>query len=165
VSAVEVVETAFYCSLAAFALYACWRDPDLSWVGIWLALNTAISNLLYYGSARLEVKVGAYTLVEAMVALAAFCAWGAHRRWQLVAVVIFAGLSVASNAALASIISPTPRQVFLWASTTNACFAVECLLASWVGVSHGYRTGRFDWWSRLHWPPAQPDVARSQAED
>lgn len=151
----------FYGSLAGLAVWATCRDRDLSWIGAMLVLNLVVSNLLWFFSS-VESRPGAYTMLELFVALSAVMCWLEHRYRGLIALVAVAGLSIAANVALAATWSPTDGQVRMHEIITNVCFALECLIATGVGVAHGYRTGRF----RRRLIPgrlrAQSDAARKE---
>ena len=149
----------FYGGLAAIALWATWRDFDLRWVGLWLVAGYVITNVMYF-TVTVETMVGPYTFIEVMVAIAAMSAWTEHRYSALVLLVAINLASIGANVAFAANFPPNVRQIFLWELTTNICFAAECLIAAGVGVSHGYRTGRFTRRLRPGGNHAQPDAAR-----
>lgn len=140
----ELLIIAFYGSLALGALWATRHDQDLIWVGGWLVAGWAMSNFIW-ALGDPSAKPGPYSLIEAMVALAAVVAFDRHRYRALLIIVSLNILSICANLAFASIIKADERQVFLHAVTTNLIFAAECLLAIGIGVAHGHRIGRFDW--------------------
>lgn len=151
----------FYGCLAALAFWATWRDRDLIWLGFWLVFGYLISNALFF-LAPLDWRPGVYSVIEVMVFFAASMAWYVEKRhrWQLLILCWANILSIAATVAFAATITPNPRQIFLWELTTNICFAVECLLATWVGVADGYRTGRFVRLPRSDGRAVAPDAAR-----
>lgn len=151
----------FYGSLAALALWATWRDRELVWIGFWLVGGFLISNVLFF-LATLEWRPGPYSVIEVMVFFAAMMAWAEERRlrWPLLILCGVNVLSIAATVAFAATIAPNRSQIFLWELTTNICFAVECLLATWVGVADGYRTGRFARVPRSDGRVVAPDAAR-----
>lgn len=150
----------FYGLLALAALLATRYDGELRLIGVWLVIGWAISNLLdWYAPPTL--RPGPYTLIEMMVALAAYCAWGVHGYRALVLIVIVNIASICANVAFALNFPPSPQQIYLFAVTTNATFALECVLAAGVGIAHGRRTGHFLHWPRLRRAVAQPHVGRA----
>lgn len=152
-----------YGSLAALALWATWRDHDLYWIGVWLAVGWAVSNMLF-ATLPPQARPGPYTVIEVLVALSAYFAWAEHRHRALVVLVGVNVLSIMANVAFASTISPVPRQIWLYEVTTNMCFAAECLLAAGVGIAHGRRAGRFDSWVGAGRRALEPHVARQRRE-
>lgn len=148
-----------YGVLACVAMWATWRNFELFWVGFWLVFGWAASNLLF-AYAPVEARPGPYTVIEMMVALAAFCAFAEHRYKALIGVVMFNVASIAINVAFATLSDPDQRQIYLYEVTTNLCWAGQCLLAAGVGVAHGRRTGRFPHWPLVRRDAAQPDAAR-----
>lgn len=156
-----------YGALAITAFWATWRDEDLRWIGVWLVGGWALSNMVAE-LAPVTYRPGPYTLIEMMVATAAYCAWGIHRKhryaWALVAIVIFNTASIALNIAFAWSFPPEWRQIHVFEVGTNLCFAAECLLATGVGVADGYRTGRFHWRPLFRRSIAQPDAARQRVD-
>lgn len=153
-----------YGLLAWLAFWACLRDRDLFWIGLWLLGGWGISNLLdWYAPA--SVAPGPYTLIEIMVLTAAYCAWVEHRPryvWPLIAIAICNTASIVANVAFAMNYPPTGRQIYLWEWTTNMTFGAECLLAFGVGVADRVRTGRLARWPRLRRDRAEPDAARRE---
>lgn len=163
----QIFLLAFYGAFAVSAFCATFRDPDLVWVGGWLVGSYLISNLLWiaqhYGFATNSDKPGIYTMLEVLIAVATYCAWGRYRCLALVALVGVNALSICANIAFASIMMPNPRQVFAWELTTNICFALECILATVSGVTHGSRAGRFAHWPFIGRPAADANAARAKA--
>ncbi len=169
--------TAFYGTLCAIALWACWRNGDFFWIAFWLIVNCVATNAIQYGlvlpiedsAARLaavgSLKPGPFTFVEAMTAVAALCAWMDQQndsRWisrGLVALVGCNLLSICFNVALAAHFLPNERQVFIYEATTNLIFAAECLLAFSIGIADGVRTGRFSRWRRFRGRRAERHAA------
>lgn len=148
----------FFLTLAALAVWATWWDEDLRWVGGWLALGNIMSHGLYF-AAPVTAWPGPYTLIEMLVALAAYCAWGATGYRALTVLVAFnlASIGVNLNFALAGE-APSAREVYIFVLLTNICFTVECLLALGVGIAHGFSRGRFRLPRRRRNP--QPNAAR-----
>ena len=134
------------CAILAFA--ATCLDRDTRWLGAWLLLGFIISNLLYFGGVPPLDRVGPYTLIEIMVAFGALFALVKQLSWALVMIIFLNLISIGANIALALQIVPDGRQIYAWNLTTNLCFAGECALATWVGLSNGFRVGRFDRWLR-----------------
>jgi hypothetical protein len=172
----EVGEYLFlaYGVLAGIALWATWpckeparpweiEDFALLWIGLWLVIGWAISNALDWYAPE-HWAPGPYTFIEVMVAFSAAKAWAEHRYPALIALVAITLLSIGFNAIYASHHPPSDWQTYLWKTATNACFAAECLIAIRVGVSHGYRIGRFSRRLHLRRPSPQPDVARKDGE-
>lgn len=154
----------FYGSLALIALWATWRDYDLRVLGICLLLGFVVSNLLFFNAAPTD-RPAPYSLIEFLVAVAAFLAWFEHRNWTLVALVGVNVISITANIAYAfQGDDPHWRQTHLFEIVTNLCFAAECLLATAAGVSHGYRTGRFVGRARLRGGVVPADAAREGQE-
>lgn len=151
----------FYGSLAALALFATWRDIDMFWVGLWLALGFVASNIMFASMVVRDLP-GPYTFIEVMVAVAAVAAWTSHRYRGLIALVAVNLTSIGFNVVYALNRPPTPYQDYLWVVATNACFAAECLIVAGVGIAHGYRTGRFSRRLRLRRGTASPSVARER---
>lgn len=144
-----IVALVFYGLLAGVAFWATFRNSDLMWIGIWLTSGYVISNIFH---ALLPVSdlPGPYSLIEFMVLFATSIAWDAHRRyWPLLVLGGVNILSICINIAFASFFPPSGRQVYLFEVTTNLCFAVECLLATGVGLFDGIRSGRFHRLPRL----------------
>lgn len=154
-----VLPLAFYGSLALLALWATWRDFDLRWIGAWLVAGYVLSNALFF-TVAVAHRVGPYSFIEVMVAVTAMSAWTEHRYRALIGIVVFNLASIGANIAFAVHFPPSQRQIFLWEVTTNICFAAECLIATGVGIAHGYRTGRFSRRLRDSGIDAQPDAAR-----
>jgi hypothetical protein len=150
---------ALYGGLALTAMWATMRDFDLFWIGFWLVVGFVASNLLDWYMPP-GFKPGPYTLIEMLVALAAYCAFVEHRMKGLIGIVGVTVASIAINVAFASILDPDRRQIHLYEVTTNICFAAETLLAIAVGVAHGRRTGRFTRWPLVRRHAAEPNVAR-----
>src|SRR5687768_3754140 len=92
----------FYGALAALAVWATWKDEDLRWIGWMLAGGFVLSNILYF-TAPVTARPGPYTLIEILVALAAYCAWGATGYRVLVALVAVNLASVGLNVAFAAV--------------------------------------------------------------
>jgi hypothetical protein len=175
-----VAVVVFFAALALLALWACWRDSDLFWVGLWLVGNCVLSNIIQFGfvlpiedpAARLAavgaLKPGLFTFVEAMTAVAVFCAWTDYRHYSpgiarsLIALIMCNTVSICFNVALAAYFPPDARQVFLYEATTNLIFTIECLLAFGIGVAHGVWSGRFSRWPRLSRRAAKPHAARAK---
>lgn len=132
-----------YGSMAALAIWATYWDEDLRWVGFWLGTGCIVSNIFYF-SAPLTARPGPYTLIEIMVALAAYCAWASREYRALIAVVAINLLSIMFNIWFAAIgAHPNKYQGEVFVVGTNLCFAAECFLTLGIGVAHGYRIGRF----------------------
>lgn len=148
-----------YGALAALALWATWRDIDLRWVGLWLAGGFISSNVLFF-SVPIFARVGPYTFIEVLVAVAAMGAWLEHRYRALAVLVAVNLVSIGFNVVFALNDPPSRWQIYLWEVSTNLCFATECLLAIGVGIAHGYRTGRFSRRLHLRRHDAQPDIVR-----
>lgn len=151
---------ALYGAFAAAAFAATFRDGDLFWVGFWLVSSFATSNFLWLLSVPAADRPGVYTMLEVIVAVASYCAWGNHPCPALKVLVAVNALSICANIAFAAIISPTWRQVHAWEVTTNLCFAIECMLAIGVGL-HGRRVSRFNWWPFVGRNAAATHVARA----
>lgn len=134
-----------YGVLAAAAFWATCRDEYLRWLGLWLLGGWILSNILYFGHVPAADRVGPYTATEIMVAVAAAWAMAERTKW-LTAILAFNLVSIAANIGLALNYPPDQRQIYLWAVTTNLCFAGECLFAFGIGVGHGFGTGRFRRW-------------------
>ncbi len=158
----DILVLLFYASLAAAALWATCRDSDLCCVGAALVVNCGMSNFMWAMDVPATSRTGPYTLVELIVTAAAFFAFHAHRyrAWQLL--VSFSIMSIMANVVFASLVAPNLRQIFLWEATTNLMFAIECLIAIGVGVSHGRGSGRFHRWplARRAAVPVDAAVAR-----
>jgi hypothetical protein len=135
-----------YGGMASLALWATWRDRCLFWVAFWIGVSFVVSNSLWWAGVPASDRPGIYTMLEVLISVAAVCAWERKQRYVLVAVVCAAALSVCANIAFASISVPTLRHIHAWEWTTNLCFAAECLLTSWGGISYGYESGRFVRW-------------------
>jgi hypothetical protein len=150
---------AVFGSLALLALWATWHDYDLRPLGIILAAGFATSNILH-ATVSLESLPGPYSFVEVLIAVAAFYGWAIHRMKRLIAIVALNLASIGVNIAFALNFPPNQQQVFVWEVTTNAIFAGECLFAAWVGIAHGYRTGRFATGFRSGRRAAGADAAR-----
>jgi hypothetical protein len=148
----------FYGALAALAVWATWKDEDLRWIGWMLAAGYVVTNILYF-TVPITAHSGPYTLIEVLVALAAYCAWGATGYRLLIALVAvnLASIGITVNFAAAGA-DPSRYQIFVFVVGTNICFAVECFLTLGVGIAHGYRTGRFR--LRFRRRPPQPNAAR-----
>lgn len=148
-----------YGLLALAALVVMRHDSELRWIGAWLVIGWAVSNLIAW-YAPVTFRPGPYTMIEMMVALAAYLSWGEHRYRALLLIVVVNAASICANFAFAYNFPPSPQQIWLFEATTNTTFALECALAIGVGVAHGRRAGHFVRWPRLRWRAAQPDVAR-----
>lgn len=153
------VALAFYGSLAGLALWATWHDFDLLAVGVALAFCFVISNIIGL-TVAVANQPGPYSAIQILIAAMAVQAWGEHRSRKLIALVCVSLASVGANIAFVLNFPPDQRQIFLWELTTNMCFAGECLLASWMGIAHGYRVGRFSARVLPDRGVAQPDAAR-----
>lgn len=153
------VALAFYGGLAGMAVWATWHDFDLKPVGIALAFCYIVTNLIGL-TVPVPSQPGPYSAIQILIAAMAVHAWGEHRSRRLIALVCVSLASVGANIAFVLNFPPDQRQIFLWELTTNMCFAGECLLASWLGIAHGYRIGRFAHRVRLDRGLAQPDAAR-----
>lgn len=134
-----------YASLAVLALWATCRDYYLRWLGLWLVGGWLLSNALFFGHVPPSDRVGPYTAIEIMVAVAATWAMPERSYW-LIAILCFNLVSIAANIALAINFPPEWRQIYWWDVTTNMCFVGECLFAFGIGVAHGFRTGLFRRW-------------------
>jgi uncharacterized membrane protein HdeD (DUF308 family) len=152
-----------YGGLAMLAVWSTRHDRELVWLGGWLAAGFVLSNLLH-ATLAVTYLPGPYSLIECMVLFAASIAWGVHRKhWPLLVIACVNVLSITANIAFAANFPPSPRQIFLWELTTNIFFAVECLLATAVGVADGYRTGRFVWLPPLgRWRPVSDDPRKGR---
>jgi hypothetical protein len=157
---------AFYGALACLAVWstwsrlAPWRGRDDLWtIGAVLMLGFAASNILK-ATIPIMDQAGPFSFIEVIIAVTAFYVWSLQRSRLLIALVGLNLASIGANIAFALNFPPTGQQIFLWEVTTNVCFAGECLLASWLGIAHGYRTGRFVRRVRLGGRAAQPDAAR-----
>lgn len=133
---------AFYGTVMLTAAWLCWHDEDLRWVAGALALSFTASNLAWFFGA-VEGRAGLYTMLEMIVAISAYLAWGHHHRRLLIGIVCLALISICANVAFASILVPTKRQMWLHELACNVCFFGECLLAGWLGARDAYRVGRF----------------------
>lgn len=153
------VAIGFYGALTAMALWATLKDFDLLLVGITLAFCFLVTNGLGL-AAPIEDQPGPYSAIQILISAAALHAWGVHRSRQFIALVTISIASVCANIAFLLNFPPDQRQIFLWEVTTNMIFAGECLLATWVGIAHGYRTGRFGSSPRGDRGMAQPNAAR-----
>jgi hypothetical protein len=116
-----------------------------------LAAGFVVSNLLYSHHVPPTDRLGPYTLIEIVVAIGATGALFKQGSWALVAIIFLNLISISANIALALNIPPNVQQIYAWNVTTNLCFAGECALATWVGLSNGYRSGRFDRWLPARW--------------
>lgn len=152
---------ASYGLLALLAMWATARDFDLFWVGFWLLAGWLCSNLIFF-LAPIEARAGPYTLIEMMVALAAYCGFVEHRSKWLIGILGLNAVSIAINVAFAAVSDPDHRQINLYEVTTNMCFAAQCLLAISVGVGHGRRTGRFTRWPLVRRHPVEQGAARQE---
>lgn len=150
----------FYGALTALAVWATWKDEDLRWIGWMLAAGFCLSNILFF-SVPIIAWPGPYTMIEVLIALTAYCAWGATGYRLLIVLVAFnlASLGITVNFAAAGF-EPTGQDITVFVVGTNLCFTVECLLALSVGIAHGYRTGRFRRWFLPGRRAAQPNAAR-----
>lgn len=148
-----------YGILAALAFWATCRDEYLRWIGLWLVAGWGFSNMLDFSRYPVPGRVGPYTAIEIMVAVAASWALIARSRW-LIGILVFNLISIAANIGLALNYPPTDYQIYLWKSATNLCFAAECLFAVGIGVGHGFRTGRFRRWFFLRREPAETSAAK-----
>lgn len=135
-----MILTVIFGTLAALAFLATCRDEYLRWTGLWLVAGWLISNVLFYGHVTPSQRVGPYTAIEIMVAVAATWALAERSRW-LIAILCFNLISIAANIGLAVNFSPNQQQIYWWDVTTNLCFTGECLFAFGIGVAHG--VGRF----------------------
>lgn len=143
-----IATTAFYAALALLAFFATKWDRRLFWIGSWLVLGFLISNgtwwALHRGWIAPSDKAGIFSIVEIMVLTAVVGAWREHRAPALVAIALVNIASILANIGLASISNPVRHDLQLHETITNIFFAVECLLASFLGVQHGQRrVGRF----------------------
>lgn len=152
-----ILALVFYGALAALAVWATWKDEDLRWIGWMLAAGFCLTNILHF-TAPIAAQPGPFTVIEMLVALAAYCAWGALGYRPLIALVAVNLASICLNIAFAAAGEPSVYQTYVFVVGTNICFAVECFLALGVGIAHGYYTGRFRF--RFRRRPAQPNVAR-----
>lgn len=148
-----------YGIFGASAFWATCRDDYLRWIGLWLIVGWAASNILDFNHYPVADRVGPYTAIEIMVAVATSWALVERSRW-LIAILIFNLISIAANIGLALNYPATDRQVYLWKATTNLCFAAECLFAFGIGVAHGLRTGRIRRWFFLRRSPAETGTAK-----
>ena len=158
-----MILTVFYGSLAFIALYATWRDRDLVWLGWALVGGWAVSNALFFLT-PLSWRPGPYSVIELLVLYAAALAWMVDKRarWQLLILAGVNVLSITANVAFSATYSPNARQIYVWELATNLCFAAECLIATWVGIADGYRSGRFGRLSRDSERHMAPDAARRE---
>jgi hypothetical protein len=155
-----VVALIFYGTLAVLALWATWHNEDLRWIGWMLVTGFCLSNILFF-TAPITVRPGPYILIEILVALAAYCAWGATEYRALIVLVAFNLASIGVNLTFAAGgPNPSPHNIFVFVAATNFCFATECLLALGVGIAHGYRVGRFHRRFHLRRHAPQPNAAR-----
>lgn len=160
-----IILTVFYASLAALAAWTTWRDEDLRWLGGALILSFVVSNFVFwleqFDLIDRSVRPGIYSILEVLVATAAYCSWcPAPVRRCLIGVVVAAVVSICANVGYASILEPTWRQISTWEWITNLCFAAECLLATVVGIHHGLRAGRFHIRALDRWLPAASHAHR-----
>lgn len=153
---------AFYGAFAGVALWATYRDRDLMPLGLALLASFLISNLCWFAGAPFSFKPGLYTMLQVTIAVATSMAFAKHCGLALKLIVAVTLISICANIWFAAIISPVWRQIHLWEVTTNICFAVECLLAAGVGVSHGIFTGRFHRWPLVSRSAAQSHAARAK---
>lgn len=155
-----ILALVFYGTLAVLAVWATWTDEDLRWTGLWLAAGFVLSNILYF-AAPVTARPGPYTLIEILIAIAAYCAWGVTGYKLLIVLVAFNLISIGINVGFAATgEEPTRYQIYVFVVGTNICFVIECLLALSVGIAHGYRTGRFHRRLPLRWRAPQQNVAR-----
>ena len=154
----EYAPILLYGGLAFLALWATWRDRCLFWVAFWIGVSFIVSNMLWAISVPATDRPGIYTMLEVLISVATLCAWERKQHRILVALVSVSALSVCANIVFASIVDPTWRHIHVWEWTTNLCFAAECLLASWGGISYGYESGRF-----VHRPFANRSHAAANA--
>lgn len=154
---------AFYGSLAALSMWSTCRDRDLVWLGAALVGGWAVSNALFFLT-PITWRPGPYSVIELLVFYAAGIAWAEdkRRRWPLLILAGINVLSIAANVAFSANFDPTPRQIYLWELTTNLCFAAECLIATWVGLADGYRSGRFGRLPHRDGGGVAPDAARRE---
>lgn len=146
-----------YGSLAALAFRMTCRDEYLRWLGLWLVIGWGLSNILDFGHVPVAGRIGPYTGIEIMVAVAA--AWAlAERSYWLVAILCFNLLSLAANIGLAINFPADQRQIYLWKATTNLCFAGECLFAFGIGLANEFRSGRIDHWFFVRRHVASPSA-------
>lgn len=136
---------AAYGLLAGLALWATCRDEYMRWLGLWLMGEWLLSNILVFGGVPAQDRIGPYSMLQIMIAIAA--AWGLRdrSRW-LIGVLLVCVVYFSANIALALEKHPDPRQIYLWIVTTNLAFAVQCLLAFGIGVAQRARTGHFGSW-------------------
>lgn len=155
-----IVALVFYGTLAVLALWATWRDEDLRWIGWMLAVGYGLSNILFF-MVPVAAWPGPYTMIEILVALFAYCAWGATGYRALIVLVVFNLVSVGINVNFAAAgFEPSQYETMVFVVGTNICFAAECLLTLGVGIAHGYRTGRFHRRFHLRRHAPQPNAAR-----
>lgn len=152
---------AFFGALASLAVWATWADEDLRWVGLMLAIGFGLSNAMFFAGVPVQVWPGPYTMIEVLVALTAYVAWGSTGYRALIVLVGFNLASVGANLVFAAQgFYPSRWEMLVFVVATNVCFMAECLLALGVGIAHGYRVGRFNWRFPFPGRTLQPDVAR-----
>lgn len=159
---------ALYGTLGTAAFLACLWERNLRWVGAWLLVGFAVSNLLDW-YAPLAYQIAGYTAIEMLIAVAAICATTTFTpKAPLLGIVALNLLSIGVNGifALNSINNLHDQQQKLaWEVTTNIIFAMECAVAIGVGSAHVVRTGVLHRGLRLcrayvsarigrTWPPA-----------
>lgn len=152
-----------YGSLALFTIAATWPERDLRWIGLALGFSFGMSNLAWaFGD--IENRVGIYTMCEIFVALAAYMAWEDLRYRALPALGMVCAISITANIAFALQPHPKWAQIHTYELITNLCFALECLVASGMGIAHGVGTGRFGVWSRDRDEVGQSHGVRSREQ-
>lgn len=147
----------FYGLFALAAFLATHGDHDLGLIGIFLAGGFLASNALFL-FAPVTARPAPYTLIETLVALAAYCAFEVRGHRALIAIVILNIVSICANVAFSLVFPPDQRQVLAFETTTNLTFAAECVLATWVGIAYG--RGRLAGWLGRRWRSAEPDASQ-----
>lgn len=143
---------AFYGTLAAFALWACWADRDLRWLAFTLAGSFTASNAVWFLGTT-EMRPTVYSLCEVVILIFAFLAWRTTGYRALIALVVVSILSIGANIGFASITEPRLENINTYEVLTNICYAAECVIAFGTGIADGLRTNRFSagasrWWRR-----------------
>jgi hypothetical protein len=150
---------ALFAACAIGATYAARRDDDLRMVGGMLILNLLLSNLVVAMTRDPQARAGVFTMVEILVAVAAYLAYamGAPHR-ALIAVVSLCLISISSTVAYALIHAPSRETINLWHLVTNGCFVLNCLLVGVTGRRDAVGSDNFWSWARRDRRPAQPNA-------
>lgn len=138
----QMLETAFYGSLAGFALWATWRVDGVRQVGVTLALCWAASNLAFW-FVPIEYRTAVNPIIDVMFILAAAKAGMETKSRVPLVLITLSVLAIVINTAFSMSAARDWSQLHLYEVSLNLIFVLQCLVTSGWGIADADWVDRF----------------------